>query len=252
MVVDNETKPFPSVFQDYGNTYTLWNEDGEAKEFPCPLVPAASTKIEFNTDFPGSDVNDSWKLQLHGADGKPVDGRDVLVYFKDYNISSYFRISDDSALMLSLNDGKGCWDMTPGPSAGINIPLFNRYQAYHSASPAYEVGRSLDFGTPKQIDIPRIDFRGRFGTGTLCTLYERAWQSYIRDRYDMDTKVLKCYVDLSGFQVGEQLLRRFYYFDGCYWTLNKIINHSLTTWDTTECEFVQVKDISAYTNGQNL
>ena len=35
-----------------------------------------------------------------------------------------------------------------------------------------------------------------------------------------------------------------------YWVLNKISNYSLTTWDPTECEFVQVRDISNYTSGQ--
>lgn len=252
VVVNDTTYPFPSVFKDFGNTYTLWNSDGEAQDFPCPLIPSEASHLIFNQDFPGYDVANSWKLQLHDIDGKPVDGQDVLVYYRGYNISSYFRISDDTAVMLSINDGKACWDMTPGPSAGIYIPLFSRYQQYHPASPEYEVGRSLDFGTPKQLDIPRIVFKGRIGTGSLCTLYERAWKAYINDRYDLDTKVMKCKVDLSGLQVGQDLLRRFFYYDGSYWTLNKIINHSLTTWDPTECEFVQVKDITAYTNGQDL
>ena len=34
------------------------------------------------------------------------------------------------------------------------------------------------------------------------------------------------------------------------WVLNKITNYSLTTWDTAECEFVQVRDMDNYMNGQ--
>ena len=67
------------------------------------------------------------------------------------------------------------------------------------------------------------------------------------DRFDRDTKVLTAQVDLSGLEVGGALLRRFYRWGGCLWSLNKIINYSLTTDDLTECEFVQVKDKSNYT-----
>ena len=64
-----------------------------------------------------------------------------------------------------------------------------------------------------------------------------------------DSKVMTCKVNLCGMQVNEELLRKFYYWDGALWALNKIVNHSFTTWDDTECEFVKVQDINNYTNG---
>jgi hypothetical protein len=45
-------------------------------------------------------------------------------------------------------------------------------------------------------------------------------------------------------------MRNFYYFDSSWWVLNKIKNYSLTTEDLVECEFIKVKDISNYYNGQ--
>ena len=68
------------------------------------------------------------------------------------------------------------------------------------------------------------------------------------DRYDDDTFILSCKVDLRGLFVGRELMNRFFYYQGAIFVLNKIINHSLTTWDETECEFVKVQDKSNYLN----
>ena len=72
----------------------------------------------------------------------------------------------------------------------------------------------------------------------------------MRDLLDKDTKVLKARVNLEGLKVDQSLLRRFFWYDGSIWVLNKITNYSLTTFDTAECEFIQVRDKSNYTNGQ--
>jgi hypothetical protein len=61
---------------------------------------------------------------------------------------------------------------------------------------------------------------------------------------------MTCRVDFSGMQVGQDLLRKFYWYDNSLWVLNAIRNYSLTTYDPVECEFVQVQDKSNYLNGQ--
>ena len=105
--------------------------------------------------------------------------------------------------------------------------------------------RSLDYGTPKAVDLPGVTFDASLGS-----MYLRSWKAYLTDLLDMDTKVMRCRVDLGGLQVGPELLRRFWYYDGAYWVLNKITNYSLTTWDPVECEFIQVRDMAHYYNGQ--
>ena len=104
---------------------------------------------------------------------------------------------------------------------------------------------TLDFGRTKELDIPAV----AFANGSI-TLYEKRWRAFLADRLDRDTKVMKCRVDFSGSQVGPSLLRRFFYYEGSYWVLNKITNYSLTTWDPVECEFIQVRDMAHYYNGQ--
>jgi hypothetical protein len=109
----------------------------------------------------------------------------------------------------------------------------------------WKVLQSLDFGLPAELDIPYIDYEAN------VTIYAKRWGNYLRDRLSAATKVMRCKADLRGLQVGQPLLGRFWWYDGALWVLNKITNHSLTTWDLTECEFVQVQDKDNYINGQN-
>ena len=82
----------------------------------------------------------------------------------------------------------------------------------------------------------------------MCSnIFEGYWGKYIADRYDDDSAVATCYVDFRGMQVGRDLFKQFYAFDGAIWALNKIIDHSLTTSGCTKCEFVKVQDTTNYT-----
>ena len=116
------------------------------------------------------------------------------------------------------------------------MPNFVRYKMSGS-----NVTDSLDWGDPLEAQIPGINFP----TGT--NIFDQYWSKYIADRYDDDSAVITCYVDLRGLKVDENLLRGFYWFDGALWALNRIIDHSLTTSGPTKCEFVKVQDKTNYT-----
>jgi hypothetical protein len=153
--------------------------------------------------------------------------------FYDGMADANVTVTDDTAKMLSDNEGTPCWILTV-PTTPIQIARFVRFNESHS----------LDLGTPREIDIPNASYP------SSGTIYARGWQAYIADRYDVDTKVVRCFVDLRGVQVNENLLRNFYVFDNALWVLNKITNYTMTSYTTTECEFVKVKDKNSYTNGQ--
>ena len=144
---------------------------------------------------------------------------------------------------MCVNEGVPCWLLGAGGAGqdALNIPIFQRY-VYGSF---HMIDDSLDFGIPRQLDIPNIDYpEGR-------TIYERGWKKYLSDRYDANTKVMTCKVDFSGMQVNQDLLRKFYWYENSIWVLNKITNYSLTTYDPVECEFVLVQDKGNYLTGQS-
>ena len=241
LVKEGQTIFYPSPFLDKGNTFTLWSSNGETLETDISCPPDYATVEYYNevTSYRGYDINSARKLELRTADNKPIDGSGILVFLEGWNAYGYFKLTDDVPAMDVLNDGVPCWLLGVGTPA-LNVPSFQRYR-YGNIS---RIVDSLDFGVPRQMDIPGVSVTSG------CTIYERGWKNYLADRYDVNTKVMTCKVDFSGMQVGQDLLRKFYWYDNSLWVLNRIINYSLTTYDPVECEFVQVQSKSNYLTGQ--
>lgn len=242
-IVQNN-KNIPSVFLDSGATYSLYKGNGDTQEYDVPVPNASAVKTWLNPSYPTYDLFS--KLQLHNEDNATFDERDTLVLFRGMKslTSGRFAVTDDKTDMMMMNENTPCWWLDYqliDPSCKVtSLPMFSRYVWSGAAS----IIKSLDFGTPSEVQIPDIAFEGN------SSIYEQYWKNYLRDRYDDDSAVISCYVDLSGLQVNESLFRNFYYFDGAIWVLNRIVNHSMTTFDPTECEFIKVQDKNNYLNGQ--
>ena len=230
-------QPIPALFLG-GGKYSLY-KGGESKDFDIPY-PVSAVKTWNNATYP---MHDDWtKLQLHGKENAHLDERDTLVFFGGCvaPASSYVTLSDDLREMLTLNGNNPCW-----------LPHYCEYDASWKVSkmPRFtryvwngtDVDKSMDFGTPMEAQIPGVVFTSG------SDVFTQYWEKYIADRYDDDSAVITAYVDLRGFQVNENLFRQFYAFDGAIWALNRIIDHSLTTFGPTKCEFVKVQDKTNYT-----
>lgn len=230
----------PSVLLDRGAKYSITAT--EEVDINVPSEAAAITWM--NPANPSYDLFP--KAQFHDKDDAAFDERDTLLFFDGMTASgSPYTLTDDTQAMLTLNGGTPCWllqwtDVDPACAAPA-LPKFSRYLDYTEQHQGYVYERSLDFGTPAEVPIPAISFRDG------ATVWPVYWARYIADRYDDDSAVVRCKVNLAGMQVGPALLRQFYWFDGAVWALNRIINHSMTTLDLTECEFVKVQDIDNYT-----
>ena len=235
-------KVIPSIFQDSGGTYTLF-KGGESEEFDLPTPSSQALKTPLNSDYPTYDVFS--KAQFHDIENKSFEERDSLLFLRGVkslmDISNRFAVTDDNTRMMGLNENTPCWLLDyqlVDPSCKVDyLPMFSRYLWDGNI-----IQRSLDFGTPAEVDIPDVTFK------VDSSIYAQYWSKYILDRYDNDSKVMTCKVNLSGMQVDESLFQSFYYYDGALWALNKIVNHSLTTWDDTECEFIKIQDKSNYLN----
>ena len=205
----------------------------------------------YNLDYPLSD----WlpKVQFHDADNKAVDGSDVLLLFNGIKETPQwhtwarltYRLTDDHPDMQTLNEGEPCWNFTDTNSKAItSLPEFRRCITYDVDGDAV-IQTSYEWGVPSA--------RGVNGTfhksaeGEPETIYNRYWKAYQQDRYDDDTFKMTCKVNLRGLRVGQELMRKFFYYDGALFVLNAIRNHSLTTWDDTECEFIRVQSKTNYT-----
>lgn len=232
-----DNTPIPAPFISRGNSYTLYNATGEGADIS---IPSIGTRYDFfNSSDNGYDYSTSPKPQFENEDGGPVDGDGVLLLKSAAKYKRpYYKLSDDIPEMDSLNNGVPCWLIEPGAESGIYAPNYSRFNNL------VLVTGSLDFGNPAELGIPRTVM------SDTAPLYARAWRRYLQDRYDVNTKVMRCRADLSGMQVGQELLGRFFWYEGAVWVINSIGNYSVTTYDTCELELVQVQDISNYTSGQ--
>ena len=227
----------PSLFVAPGTTYTLWDNAGNSEDYGVSTPSASAVLTPYDGRHPGYDPDS--RAEFRDADDKALDGADVLLFHAGIRHLDGFALSDDNPVMEALADGP-CW-LLGSNAAGLDVPQFTRYTMADGA-PAW----LLDMGYPREIDIPGIDY----GAGT--TVYAAAWAQYVRDRLSVHCKVLKARVDLTGLPDGPDLLRSFYWYGGSLWVLSSIRNHSLTTFDPAECEFVQVRDTTAYTGGQTF
>ncbi len=231
--ITTATTPIPAVFLG-GGKYTLY-KGGDTKDFDINL-PVSIIRQWINPTHP---MHDDWpKMQFHGKDNGNLDERDTLVFFNGMEsvASRHIILSDDTRTMLALNGNNPCWMLGNTAWELSQMPRFGRYIFSGSA-----VQKSLDFGDPVEAQIPGITF------ASGSAIFPAYWEKYIGDRYDDDSAVVAAWVDLRGMQVGNDLLRRFYAFDGAVWSLNRIIDYSLTTFGPTKCEFVKVQDITNYT-----
>ena len=223
----------PSVFLG-GGKYALF-KGGESKEYDIQY-PLKAALVWENSSYPMHDF--SSKMQFHGSENAHLDERDTLVFFKGMQsvASRHLILSDDTRIMLSLNGNTPCWMLGNSAWELSQMPRFGRY-----VESSGTIVKSLDWGDPAELLVPGLN------VGAGSNLFEQFWEKYIGDRYDDDSAVVTAWVDLRGMQVGNDLLRRFYAFDGAVWSLNRITDYSLTTFGPTKCEFVKVQDITNYT-----
>lgn len=229
----------PAIFLG-GGKQTLY-KGGETKEFDIP-IPIMAVRSWYNTSYKMHD--DYSKMQFHGSENSHLDERDTLVFFDGMMTpaSGHLTLSDDTRMMLALNANNPCWipnycDYDSSWKVS-KLPRFTRYSwggVYNT-----NIADSLDFGDPSELQIPGATINAN------SNIFDQYWKKYITDRYDDDSIVLTCYVDWSGYQVGQDLFKNFYAFDGAIWALNRIINYSLTTYGPVQCEFVKVQDTNNY------
>lgn len=261
-----EKSKYYSYYQNSDNGFQTWMLDG----FTYPLYHKddSGTTVDIKYDQKSFEnvkgirtlkYYDLFsKPQFHSEDNQPLDGSNVLLFFTGYKETvaddgtrlNYW-LTDDTDNMYLLN-GSSCWLFTVSEEDEYgnkiakrlnSLPTFSRYWLNGS-----DITYSLDFGQPRQLYVPDIS------TNESSTIYNNYWKTYIEDMYDVDSKVLDCYVRLET-KPNPNWLRRFYWFDNCIWRINKIEDWNISDFSTTKMQFIKVFDMNNYssidTDGDN-
>ncbi|MEF2919925.1 MAG: hypothetical protein U0O22_05565 [Acutalibacteraceae bacterium] len=258
----SKTKPSESAptFAIDTFTYKLWkdanvDEVGEKEMYrknitlPNPIVFGSLVGQDsfpklccYDKDEDKKSLNDlSVSLVFYSGEKYPTDveGNEI-----------WYTLSDDLPLMGTVNDGTPMylWSLTEYDKDGEHIcyrtkklPQFTRYDFEGG-----KVYKSLDFGVPYE-----TYFNGEYSDSS--TLYSRFWQKFYTDQFSENTRKVSAYVMFDDIELGNHSLSKFYYFNNCYWLLNKIIDYDIANpHKKVKCEFIKVNALTNYTNGQVL
>jgi hypothetical protein len=239
-IYETEDIQYPPFMLDGCKTYLFKGGDTTEASYITPKTTAEAKQLwseKFYDLIPKPNFTDK-------SNGN-VEGANVLLFYNGKQEVKnndgewiFVNITDDITQFETLNDGEPCWIWSYDTAVAKRpdyLPMFGRYITNENGW----ITHSWDFGTPKAIYVPdyKID--------QSSSIYSKYWQSYMRDQYDSNTRVVECKVLLKERVVGEWL-QRFYYWDGRYWVLNKITDYNPTSNSTTKCEFITVNDKTNY------
>lgn len=211
---------------------TLWTSNGEQIQ-----LNTSDLVIKRGSQYFTEGADMVPKIQLHKEDNKANEGSGVLCWFVGMADCTGWGLrltQDDVTRFTDWNNSTPCWIFDYSVPELTSIPQFSRYKRNR-----LQIVQSWDYGNPAFIGVPGLTISDD------APIYDRLFKSINADRYDKDTKIMKCRVRWDE-KVNEELFRKFYWYDGAIWALNSISNHSLTTFDPTECEFIKVQDIDNY------
>lgn len=244
-------------FNNTNYTYELYNKgtEGISTIEVDYITPAIKGGWSWNRNSGYDSFAKTCFYTLQNDEKSLSDISSVLLFYNgrieptDYDGNRLrYKLTDDVNEMYELNDKTPCWLFSEYDYTATlqiisydctTLPQFLRYKIVGN-----QVQASWDFGKPKEMFIPDTTYDDN------KALYEQFWKSYYNDQLDINTKEITCYVNLNDVIVNGELLRNFYYFNGCYWILNKIENYNINNYDTTKCTFIRVNNLSNYTNNE--
>ena len=234
--------------------------------FNDKLTPTPMLSPTFNVEFfdSGTDVKtvgglslseqiyrvyDSMpKLCLFDKDYKQSDFKNILAFFTGMDNTREYYVSDALQECEDYAGGQ-CYIYNPDGllpngqrvtvKADAGIPCFTKYKADSTGKYTF----SLDFKKPE------YTFLGDDSVySESSTIYERFFKRYVEDMYNPENRK----VTLSCFLHGEpnELLRRFYYFDGAYWVMEKLSDYCYTSDIPQKVTLVRINNTANYTDNE--
>jgi len=87
---------------------------------------------------------------------------------------------------------------------------------------------------------------------TNNNLYNKYWKKFITEITDRDSKLVKCWVNLSHHDFNTWSFQDSYFFNNAYHRLNKVNGFNPTNQNLTKCEFIKIKESPIFTPTSNI
>ena len=227
-----------------GFSYTLYQDGqytGNTKTVDVDKKEISTYFNSFNDNYKYYDVMS--KAQFEDKEHKGLPTENVFLFFNGYeNVNGMgYYLTDDVQEMSYLNN-KPCWLMTNsekdanGKKIAIAINNLPRFSRYFEGN--HWMMYSFDYGSPRELFVPDIQNNDE---GNIYHIY---FKSYFEDLYDVNTKVVTCYIKADD--LTEDTLRNIYWFRNGLWRINKIYDYNPLSPNTTKCEFIKIQDLANF------
>ena len=97
------------------------------------------------------------------------------------------------------------------------------------------------FNTPKENYTYLNNYDGK------SSIYTRYWENYLNERYNIQNKVVTCYLTLTPKDWTDFRFNRFIKIDGVLYMVNKIYDYNIETPEPTKVDLITITDIKGYT-----
>ena len=139
------------------------------------------------------------------------------------------KITDDTTLQQKIN--------TFVYSQGYN---YANVTTYPKLDVVYGDNLCL-FNTPKENYTYLNNYDGK------SPIYTRYWENYLNERYNIQNKVVTCYLTLTPKDWTDFRFNRFIKIDGILYMVNKIYDYNIETTEPTKVDLITITDIKGYT-----
>lgn len=174
-----------------------------------------------------------------------------------------YYVTEDSDLMLS--EGKSYyydyrsieWEESNG-YALIDKAFYTKRKGLPLFSPIYKSTAQgfSDYGKYYSclFNTPMIDYTSdqSFTNAIGNTVYDICWDKFINERYNAQNKKMTAYFNLSLSDYNQFKFNKFVNVDNQLFMVNRILDFEPTQNKPTQCELIQITDISAYTEPRDI
>lgn len=78
-------------------------------------------------------------------------------------------------------------------------------------------------------------------------IYNQVWQDYINERYNVNNKIVTCYIKLKPSDYMKFQFNQFVRIGNQLYMVNKIYDYDITSSETTKVDLITIQDIKGYT-----
>lgn len=181
---------------------------------------------------------------LDNNERNPSDNKYSLLFDNGLkSLNNRVIITDDIPEMLDTNIGGGspCWIDTTKISSGTYISNYPQYSTLtDNGNYSWDMGYPIEnYANWTPNDYPQS-----------ATIYNGFWKNYISEIYNVNNKIVKCWVHLDVTDIQNFSFKNFIVAFDTLWHVNKINNYSLTINGSTEVELIKVSNLVNYYNSQ--